>query len=109
MANRHSTPFRRNDANSLRRFFNGHRTRCRSQTSAKVDFSRRANLAVGAIPLIIAAGNADLKIGDFEINNFGLGALSAIILWRILRPGHFAEGGDTGKNIFEPEAVVVDA
>ncbi len=76
---------------------------------AKVDFSRRANLAVVAIPLILAAGNADLKIGDFEINNIGLGALSAIILWQILRPGHIADGGDMGRNIFEPEAVVADA
>jgi len=76
---------------------------------ARVDFSRRANLAVVAIPLILAAGNADLKIGDFEINNIGLGALSAIILWQILRPGHIADGGDMGRNIFEPEAVVADA
>jgi xanthine/uracil permease len=76
---------------------------------AKVDFSRRANLAVVAIPLILAAGNANLKIGDFEINNLGLGALSAIIIWQIVRRGHMAEGGDTGKNIFVPEAVAADA
>ena len=82
--------------------------------------TRRANLAVVAIPLILAAGNANLKIGDFEINNLGLGALSAIIIWQIVRRGHMAEGGDTGKNIFAdggdtekkalvPEAVVADA
>jgi xanthine/uracil permease len=76
---------------------------------ARVDFSRRANLAVVAIPLILAAGNANLKIGDFEINNLGLGALSAIIIWQIVRRGHMAEGGDTGKNIFVPEAVAADA
>jgi len=57
----------------------------------RVDFSKRANLAVAAIPLILAAGGADLKIGDFEINNLGLGALSAIVLWQILRPGHMRE------------------
>jgi uracil-xanthine permease len=64
---------------------------------ARVDFSKRANLAVVAIPLILAAGGADLKIGDFEINNLGLGALGAIILWQILRPGHLAEGGTEGS------------
>ncbi len=62
----------------------------------RVDFSKRANLAVVAIPLILAAGGADLKIGDFEINNLGLGALSAIVIWQILRPGHIAEGGTEG-------------
>ncbi len=55
---------------------------------AQVDFSKRANLAVAAIPLILAAGGADLKIGSFEINNLGLGALSAIVIYQILRPGH---------------------
>ena len=63
---------------------------------ARVDFSKRANLVVVAIPLILAAGNADLKIGDFEINNLGLGALSAIILWQLLRIGHRREGGTEG-------------
>src|SRR6266478_8089803 len=55
---------------------------------ARVDFSKRANLAVAAIPLILAAGGADLKIGSFEINNLGIGALGAIVLYQILRPGH---------------------
>jgi xanthine/uracil permease len=75
---------------------------------ARIDFSRRANLAVVAIPLILAAGNADLKIGDFEINNLGLGALSAIILWQILRPGHIADGGDEGEDIFATTPVAAD-
>jgi xanthine/uracil permease len=75
---------------------------------ARVDFSRRANLAVVAIPLILAAGNADLKIGDFEINNLGLGALAAIILWQILRPGHIADGGDEGEDIFATTPVAAD-
>jgi xanthine/uracil permease len=59
----------------------------------RVDFSKRANLATAAIPLILAAGGADLKIGDFEINNLGLGALGAIVLWQLLRPGHVRENG----------------
>jgi putative pyrimidine permease RutG len=57
----------------------------------QVDFSRRANLAVAAIPLILAAGNADIKFGAFEINNLGLGALGAVALWQIMRPGHERE------------------
>jgi putative pyrimidine permease RutG len=76
---------------------------------AGVDFSRRANLAVVAIPLILAAGGADLKIGDFEINNLGLGALAAIVIWQLLRPGHIAEGGDMGRDIFATTPVVADA
>jgi putative pyrimidine permease RutG len=76
---------------------------------AGIDFSRRANLAVVAIPLILAAGNADLKIGDFEINNLGLGALAAIILWQLLRPGHIAEGGDMGRDVFATTPVSADA
>src|SRR5260370_346075 len=58
---------------------------------ARVDFSKRANLAVAAIPLILAAGGADLQIGSFEINNLGLGALGAIVLYQILRPGHMRD------------------
>ena len=54
----------------------------------RVDFGRRANLAVAAIPLILAAGGADVKFGDFELNNLALGALGAIVLYQILRPGH---------------------
>src|SRR5579864_2275957 len=53
----------------------------------RVDFSNRANLATAAIPLVLAAGGADIKAGAFEINNLGLGALGAIILYQILRPG----------------------
>lgn len=54
----------------------------------RVDFSNRANLATVAIPLILAASGADVKAGaSFEINNLGLGALGAIILYQILRPG----------------------
>ncbi|HEX2679830.1 MAG TPA: solute carrier family 23 protein, partial [Candidatus Dormibacteraeota bacterium] len=55
---------------------------------AKVDFGKRANLAVAAIPLILAAGGADVKFGDFELNNLALGALGSIVLYQILRPGH---------------------
>jgi len=54
----------------------------------RVDFSNRANLATVAIPLILAASGADVKAGaSFEINNLGLGALGAIVLYQILRPG----------------------
>jgi len=54
----------------------------------RVDFSNRTNLATVAIPLILAASGADVKAGpSFEINNLGLGALGAIILYQILRPG----------------------
>ena len=62
----------------------------------RVDFSNRANLAVAAIPLILAAGGADIKAGaSFEMNNLGLGALGAIVLCQILRPGMRAEGQPT--------------
>jgi putative pyrimidine permease RutG len=57
----------------------------------KVDFSKRANLAVAAIPLILAAGGASVQFGDFQLNNLGLGALSAIVLYQILRPGHLSD------------------
>ncbi len=53
----------------------------------RVDFSNRANLATVAVPLILAASGADIKAGAFEINNLGLGALGAIVLYQILRPG----------------------
>lgn len=62
---------------------------------AKVDFSKRSNLAVAAIPLIIAAGipatqAIPLHLGSVTItlNNLGLAALSAIVLYQLLRPGH---------------------
>jgi uracil-xanthine permease len=62
---------------------------------AKVDFSKRANLAVAAIPLIIAAGipatqALPIHIGGLTLtfNNLGLGALSSIVLYQLLRPGH---------------------
>ncbi|HET7421874.1 MAG TPA: solute carrier family 23 protein [Candidatus Dormibacteraeota bacterium] len=57
----------------------------------RVDFGRRANLAVAAVPLILAAGGADVKFGDFELNNLALGALGAIVLYQVLRPGHMAD------------------
>jgi len=62
---------------------------------AKVDFSKRANLAVAAIPLVIAAGipatqAIPIHLGGLTLtfNNLGLGALSAIVLYQLLRPGH---------------------
>ena len=65
---------------------------------AKVDFSKRANLAVAAIPLIIAAGisaTTPIPIHVFGLtlvfNNLGLGALSAIVLYQLLRPGHITD------------------
>jgi putative pyrimidine permease RutG len=65
---------------------------------ARVDFSKRANLAVAAIPLIIAAGITatqpiTLHLGSLTItlNNLGLGALSAIVLYQLLRPGHLRD------------------
>jgi xanthine/uracil permease len=69
---------------------------------AKVDFSKRANLAVAAIPLILAAGGADLKIGSFEINNLGLGALGAIVLYQILRPGHVRDTESEPAEVVAP-------
>jgi uracil-xanthine permease len=62
----------------------------------RVDFGRRANLAVAAVPLILAAGGADVKFGDFELNNLALGALGAIVLYQILRPGHMADTEEPG-------------
>ncbi len=62
----------------------------------RVDFSKRANLAVAAVPFVIAAGipaTASLSIGPLQINNLGLGALSAIVLYQILRPGHLRDEG----------------
>jgi putative pyrimidine permease RutG len=61
----------------------------------RVDFGRRANLAIAAIPLILAAGGADVKFGDFELNNLALGALGAIVLYQILRPGHMQDTEET--------------
>jgi putative pyrimidine permease RutG len=65
---------------------------------AKVDFSKRANLAVAAIPLIIAAGipatqAIPINVGftTLTFNNLGLGALSAIVLYQLLRPGHIRD------------------
>jgi len=65
---------------------------------AKVDFSKRANLAVAAIPLIIAAGisaTTPIPIHIFGLtlvfNNLGLGALTAIVLYQLLRPGHVTD------------------
>src|SRR5438876_948013 len=62
---------------------------------ARVDFSKRANLAVAAIPLVIAAGipatqAIPIHLGGLTLtfNNLGLGALSAIVLYQLLRPGH---------------------
>src|SRR5213593_911433 len=62
---------------------------------AKVDFSKRANLAVAAIPLVIAAGIPATQAIPIHLagltltfNNLGLGALSAIVLYQLLRPGH---------------------
>jgi len=49
---------------------------------AHVDFSNRANLATAAIPLILASSGASIKAGAFEINNLGLGALGAIVLYQ---------------------------
>jgi uracil-xanthine permease len=57
----------------------------------RVDFGKRANLAVAAVPLILAAGGADVKFGDFELNNLALGALGAIVLYQVLRPGHMSD------------------
>jgi putative pyrimidine permease RutG len=65
---------------------------------ARVDFSKRANLAVAAIPLIIAAGipatqSIPINVGftTLAFNNLGLGALSAIVLYQLLRPGHMRD------------------
>ena len=69
---------------------------------AKVDFSKRANLAVAAIPLVLAAGGADLKIGSFEINNLGLGALGAIVLYQLLRPGHVKDTESEPAEVVAP-------
>ena len=56
---------------------------------------KRANLAVAAIPLVIAAGipatqAIPIHLGSLTLtfNNLGLGALSAIVLYQLLRPGH---------------------
>src|SRR3981081_1259309 len=69
---------------------------------ARVDFSKRANLPVAPIPLILAAGGADLKIGSFEINNLGLGALGAIVLYQVLRPGHMRDSEAEPPEVVAP-------
>lgn len=71
----------------------------------RVDFSKRANLAVAAVPFIIAAGipaTAALTIGPITINNLGLGALSAIVLYQVLRPGHDFESGPEDAGMSAP-------
>ena len=77
---------------------------------ARVDFSKRANLAVAAIPLVIAAGipatqAIPLHLGSITItlNNLGLAALSAIVLYQVLRPGHVRDAEE------EPAAATVAA
>lgn len=64
---------------------------------AGVDFSNRATLATAAIPLILAASGADVKAGAFEINNLGLGALGAIFLYQLLRPGMGASAAGAAR------------
>ncbi len=71
----------------------------------RVDFSKRANLAVAAIPFVIAAGvpaTAALTIGPVTINNLGLAALSAIVIWQIVRPSHISEYGREEFATVEP-------
>ena len=61
---------------------------------ARVDFSKRANLAVAAVPLILAAGvtgNETVGYGNFQLSGIGLGAFAAIALWQLLRPGHLRD------------------
>jgi putative pyrimidine permease RutG len=61
---------------------------------AGVNFARRANLVVAAIPLTIAAGmpsTESIGYGSFQINNLGLAALTAIVLYQVLRPGHIRD------------------
>jgi hypothetical protein len=57
---------------------------------------------VAAIPLVLAAGGADLKIGSFEINNLGLGALGAIVLYQLLRPGHVKDTESEPAEVVAP-------
>lgn len=56
---------------------------------AGVDFTKPTNLAVAAIPLILAAGvtgTESVGYGSFQLSGIGLGAFAAIILYQILRP-----------------------
>jgi putative pyrimidine permease RutG len=77
---------------------------------AKVDFSKRANLAVAAIPLIIAAGipatqAIPIHLGGLTLsfNNLGLGALSAIVLYQLLRPGHMRDEEKEPAEVVAPD------
>src|SRR5713226_1660041 len=76
---------------------------------AKVDFSKRANLAVAAIPLIIAAGIPATQAIPIHLagltltfNNLGLGALSAIVLYQLLRPGHVRDEENEPAEVVAP-------
>jgi uracil-xanthine permease len=57
----------------------------------RVDFSKRANLAVAAVPIILGTANATMKIGNFELAGIGVGAFAAILLYQVLLPGHRLE------------------
>jgi putative pyrimidine permease RutG len=60
----------------------------------RVDFSKRANMAVAAIPLIIAAGvtgTETVGYGNFQLSGIGLGAITAILLYQVLRPAHLRD------------------
>lgn len=50
----------------------------------KVDFSQNHNLIIGAVTLIMGAGNFSLKLGQFDLGGIGTATLVAIILNLVL-------------------------
>lgn len=46
----------------------------------KIDFSQNSNLLIGAVTLIMGAGNFSLKLGQFDLGGIGTATLTAILL-----------------------------
>lgn len=60
-------------------------TGARIWVDAKTDFSNPVNLFIVAVTLIIGASDFTLKIGNFTMGGIGLGTLTAILLYQMLR------------------------
>lgn len=50
----------------------------------RVDFSQNANLLIGAVTLIMGAGNFSLQLGQFDLGGIGTATLTAIVLNALL-------------------------
>lgn len=53
-----------------------------------VDFSQNTNLIVGAVTLILGAGDFTIKLGEFTLGGIGTATFGSIILYAILKKCH---------------------